>query len=91
MPSAAPTRKRIPLRPRSSGYSYFSHSDLEKHFIRAETIRWISCWKRAPKRMPAPKPRCVAKARTTLRKMATICTLGTVGSYEISIAADREP
>ena len=35
------------------------HSDLEKHFIRAETIRWDTCWK------PVQKPTLAAKG--TLR------------------------
>jgi ribosome-binding ATPase YchF (GTP1/OBG family) len=41
------------------------HSDLEKHFIRAETIRWDTCSPPAPKPPPAPKARCAWKARTT--------------------------
>jgi len=67
----------IPLNTRAQNGAGAIHSDLEKHFIRAETIRWISCWKRARKRMQERRERCVWRVKTTSCRMGMSCIYGT--------------
>ena len=55
----------IPVNTRAVQAAGAIHSDLEKHFIRAETIAGTSCSKPDQKRTPAPKAPCDSKAKIT--------------------------
>ena len=70
---------QVPANSRAQDAAGAIHSDLEKHFIRAETIRWDQLWKQDQKLTPAPKARCDSKAKITSCRMATSCTSGTRG------------
>jgi len=54
-------RLTVPANSRAVNAAGAIHSDLEKYFIRAETIRWISYSK--PARKPTPRQRDAAPGR----------------------------
>ncbi len=67
------------------------HTDLEHHFIRAETIRWDALLDAGSEAADALGERCAWKARSTRCRMGMCCTSGTAGepSGQCSVVSDQ--